>query len=553
MGQEKRIFGPPGTGKTELLASTIIPEAVDTFGYDNVIVCSLTKTGARTIASRTENINPKNVGTIHSICYRALGTPKLTVEKIKDWNEQHPNLALSSSGATASTALDEGGIEGSGGVDSGGVTDGEKLMSKMNIFRSKLVPEDQWPEEIKAFSLLWKDFKDQTGTLDFTDLIEVANRDLIRAPGNPNVLVVDEAQDTNPLQLRLLREWAKMMDYYVLVGDDDQTIYEFAGCTAEAFLNPPIEDKDKRVLSQSYRVPLAVHGLAQHIISRVSFREKKQYFPRRDGDGNFIPGSVGQITGSYNKNDYILEEIIRQVESGKSVMFLTSCAYMIDPLKLKLVENGIPFENEFRRRRGDWNPLYEKNNGISSKKLIQSFFASGPDENFWTVEQLTIWAKFITVGDLGLVKKIGKKVIEVLDKEVANGSPGLHSVRNVLHQVLSAEAIPLALARDIDWLCSNIQKSRSNGMKYPLKVLSKYGHEGLNKKPLLTIGTIHSVKGGQADCVIVCPDISAQAAVGCRINISDNDAMNRLFYVAVTRAKESVLIANPATKNFFKF
>ena len=78
-------------------------------------------------------------------------------------------------------------------------------------------------------------------------------------------------------------------------------------------------------------------------------------------------------------------------------MFLTSCAYMIDPIKLKLVENGIPFENEFRRRRGDWNPLYEKDKGVSSKRLLKNFLSSGPDDNFWTVEQLVTWAKFLTV------------------------------------------------------------------------------------------------------------------------------------------------------------
>ena len=62
MAEERRIFGPPGTGKTELLARIIIPQAVEKFGSDRVLVCSLTKAGARTIASRSDGINQENVG-----------------------------------------------------------------------------------------------------------------------------------------------------------------------------------------------------------------------------------------------------------------------------------------------------------------------------------------------------------------------------------------------------------------------------------------------------------------------------------------------------------
>lgn len=552
MAQERRIFGPPGTGKTELLARTIIPQAVESFGPDRVMVCSLTKTGARTIASRAEGINQNNVGTIHKICYRALGMPKLTNTVIGEWNTQYPQFALSGSSSGASQTLDEGCVESSGGSTEVDTVEGEKLMAKMNILRSKLVPNSEWPENIKAFESLWNDFKKQTDTVDFTDLIEKANEEVPRAPGNPVVLIVDEAQDTNPLQLKLLRSWAVMMDHHVFVGDDDQTIFEFAGCTAEAFLNPPLPDEFKRVLSQSYRVPYKVHHLAQHIINRVSLREPKQYYPRRDEAGEFIQGSVRKISGTYKKLDYIISEIKEKIDSGKTVMFLASCAYMIDPIKALLIEAGIPFENEFRRRRGDWNPLYDKN-GVSSKQIIKSFLSRGEDESFWTIEQFITWSKFLTVSDTGLVKKVGKKAISVLEKAIEDNVEGLHSARNVIGQILGKDAIEPAMNRDLHWLVNNLQKTRINSVQYPLKVIEKYGLEKLSEKPKVTIGTIHSVKGGQADCVIISPDISMRAAQGCQYSMSENDSVNRLFYVAVTRAREEVIVLDPATRFFFRF
>lgn len=558
---ERRIFGPPGTGKTELLASVIIPQAVEKFGVDSVMVCSLTKTGARTIASRSRDINQNNVGTIHKICYRGLGTPKLTVEKISDWNAEYPSFALAGGiGAGTSSNLDECASDIPSASVSDGISDGEKLMSSLNILRSKLVPYSAWPENIKSFSKLWSDFKETTGTVDFTDLIEIANRDLMRAPGNPVVLVVDEAQDTNPLQLQLLRGWAVMMDEHILVGDDDQTIFEFAGCTAEAFLNPPLADEFKRVLSQSYRVPAQVHKLAMNIINRVSFREPKEYKPRKDKDGNYVQGVVRKITGDYKKLDYVIHDLESKVDSGQSVMFLTSCAYMVDPIKAKLIEYGIPFENEFRRRRGDWNPLYEKGNGVSSKKIIQSFMGAGEDfevnehgetERIWTVEQFITWTKFLSVSDSGLIRKVGKKVITALEQAVSDEVEGLHSARNVIAQVIGKDGIKPAMRRDIVWLCDNIQKARISGMQYPLRVIEKHGIEALARKPKVTIGTIHSVKGGEADCVYVCPDISMQAAKGFNNSVSERDSIYRLFYVAVTRAKNEVVVLDPATKHFF--
>jgi superfamily I DNA/RNA helicase len=51
------------------------------------------------------------------------------------------------------------------------------------------------------------------------------------APGKPAVIIADEAQDLNPMQLTLIRKWSKQAEYLVLAGDDDQTIYSWAGAS----------------------------------------------------------------------------------------------------------------------------------------------------------------------------------------------------------------------------------------------------------------------------------------------------------------------------------
>ena len=88
------------------------------------------------------------------------------------------------------------------------------------------------------------------------------------APKNPSVIFADEAQDLNRMQLSLVRKWGRHAEYFIVAGDDDQTIYSFTGATPEAILDPDIPDDHKIILKQSYRVPRAVHRLAEGLIRR---------------------------------------------------------------------------------------------------------------------------------------------------------------------------------------------------------------------------------------------------------------------------------------------
>jgi len=69
--------------------------------------------------------------------------------------------------------------------------------------------------------------------------------------------------------------------------------------------------------------------------------------------------------------------------------------------------------------------------------------------------------------------------------------------------------------------------------------------EKITQQPRITLSTIHGAKGGEADNVLVLPDITKSALDH---NDMDPDELHRLFYVAVTRAKNSLHILEP--KNY---
>ena len=82
----------------------------------------------------------------------------------------------------------------------------------------------------------------------------------------------------------------------------------------------------------------------------------------------------------------------------------------------------------------------------------------------------------------------------------------------------------------------------NNSTKVENKLANK---EKISQNPRITLSTIHGAKGGEADNVLLLPDITKSAADHDDI---DPDELHRLFYVAVTRAKKSLHILEP--KNY---
>lgn len=68
--------------------------------------------------------------------------------------------------------------------------------------------------------------------------------------------------------------------------------------------------------------------------------------------------------------------------------------------------------------------------------------------------------------------------------------------------------------------------------------------------PRINISTIHTVKGDEADIVVLMSDISK--AVASQLEI-DEDSEHRVFYVAVTRAKEKLIIVQPQTRLYYPY
>lgn len=533
MTNEYRIIGPPGTGKTTYTARQVA-RAVDKYGAEKVLVTSFTKAAAVELAGRDLPVHPAQVGTLHAHCYRSLSNPRIAEEEtVKDWNAAYPTMAL---GSTKQNPLDEGTIETVGGQ-------GDELLAMVNRLRSRMVPVERWSRPCKVFHECWESFKLNNQVLDYTDLIDYAYRDIAYAPGMPDVLFVDEAQDLTPLQVALVRKWAHTCDRLLLVGDDDQTLYAFTGASPATLLDPPLPPEQVITLSQSYRVPEAVHRFAVKWVEQCSVRLPKVYAPRP------AAGVVRSSTATYQSPMPMVADLVQVIEGGRSAMILASCSYQLDVILKTLRAEGIPYANRYRRKRGDWNPLAPRK-GISAAQRVLALLVPhecmGDEVREWTFGELCQWLDWMATA--GVWQRGAKKDAESRDSAEAVSEEWLEHWMDA--EALSAmwEALEDRDIRELlTWWEAKLQTVKRPSAQYAARVAARIGPGALAVEPRLIVGTIHSVKGGEADVVYLVPDLSVQGNGQYVTHGEARDTVIRQMYVGITRAREELVLLAPCT------
>jgi DNA helicase II / ATP-dependent DNA helicase PcrA len=531
---EHWIVGPPGTGKTTA-TSAQVRCAANKYGSSSVLVTSFSRAGAAELADCDLPIPPENLGTLHSECFHALGKPQIAEAHVAEWNRTHPFLAITP--VRSHARLDgEDSVEDALDIAHGG----DSLLLDLNRYRGLMLDPDLWPTAVRQFAREWAHYKRERQLLDFTDLIETCLQDLVFTPRNPSVIFVDEAQDLNAMQLKLIRRWGERAQYSVLAFDDDQTIYSFMGASPEAILDGNVPETHKIILRQSHRVPRAVHELAEALIRRVSRRQEKVHDPRP------APGEVRHLSGTYKAPEYaILSSAMKHLESGRTVMFLASCSYMLRPLIEVLRKKAIPFHNPYRTYNGLWNPLR-----LGSKSVLRRLLALlvahpqyGEGQQQWRLGDVRLWAEYLPAGvlkphalDLFARADTGEPVTKDRLAEILEAEP-------LASLLIALESAWLAL---LEWWLNRVAPEYRNRIQFPASVIEQHGMTALVDEPKVVVGTIHSVKGGEADVVYIFPDLSRAAADRYQVAGAARDSVIRVFYVGTTRARETLYICQPA-------
>ncbi|SHK51634.1 DNA helicase PcrA [Hespellia stercorisuis] len=205
------------------------------------------------------------------------------------------------------------------------------LLAAISSAKDEMISPDEY--EVNAagdFSKLkiakvYREYEKQlraNNALDFDDLL-VKTVQLLQT--QPDVLdyyqerfryiMVDEYQDTNTVQFRLISTLAGKYKNLCVVGDDDQSIYKFRGANIKNILNFEKEFDHARVikLEQNYRSTSTILDAANAVI-RNNYGRKDKTLWTDNGEGDKI--RLRQFDSAYDEAEYIVGDIKSHVDNG---------------------------------------------------------------------------------------------------------------------------------------------------------------------------------------------------------------------------------------------
>lgn len=192
----------------------------------------------------------------------------------------------------------------------------------------------------------------QANALDFDDMLRLT---VMLFEKNPDVLdhygrrfryiLVDEYQDTNPVQYKLISLLAGKHQNLCVVGDDDQSIYKFRGATIENILSFEKQFQHARVvkLEQNYRSTSAILDTANAVIAHNTGRKSKKLWTENP-DGDKV--KVRRFDDEGSEALFIANTILENVKAGmkfsdQAVIYRMNA--QSGPIEKAFVRMGIPY------------------------------------------------------------------------------------------------------------------------------------------------------------------------------------------------------------------
>lgn len=487
----KKIFGPPGSGKTTYLLNIVQQELERGISPIDIGYFAFTRKAANEAKDRAIEKFPNLNGdkdfpwfrTLHSLAYRCLGINQKDMMSAEDYRDfaQKAGIAVNVSFGDESfiTQVDHPILNE---INIARIR-GEDLRTYYN--RSKI--EYEW-YHFEYIERSYRHYKNSKNLLDFTDLLEHLMLDPNRLPELETV-IIDEAQDLSRLQWNIVEELAKRAKTTYVAGDDDQAVYTWAGADVASFLGI---QGDIHVLDQSFRVPAKVHSLANTVVSRIKARQPKTWSPRE------FDGAVCTY------NDYTQVDVTQG-----EWLILASTNYLLNDM------------NDWLRGQG---LLYERHGQRSISNSVLSAVISWENLRKGKEISLPLLKDVYRYLDTHLVKH-GHKSLKNAEADKMYTLQMLKDHHGLLGDPIWHEALTKISDHQRDYIIAMLRRGTKITGKIPIK-----------------LSTIHGAKGGEADNVLLLMDLSTKFV---KESHTSPDDLNRLLYVGITRAKKTLHLVLP--------
>ncbi|MBQ2981014.1 MAG: ATP-dependent helicase [Lachnospiraceae bacterium] len=567
------VLAGPGSGKTTVITHRT-KKLIEEYGVNpsNILVITFTKAAAVQMQDRFTRLMdgkyyPVSFGTFHAVYFKIL---KYAYNYSADNILREEKKAEYIKEIIGKLRLEIDDINDFVREVIGEISLVKGEMIDLNNYYSKSCPDE-------SFRRLYKMYNDRLvreNVVDFDDMLVMCYDLLVKRPDilkmwqdKYQYILIDEFQDICRVQYEVIKLLAKPQDNIFIVGDDDQSIYRFRGAKPEIMFQfkKDYEDAEQICLSTNYRSTDEIIKSATILVNN----NEKRFFKSIKGTGKLGEKvEIATLKNDKEETKYILKLIDNYLKLGYeyndiAVLYRTNT----NPRQLvdKLLEFNLPF------RMKDVIPnIYEHWITRDILTYIRIALGSRSRADFLQIinrpkryiardafyeEEVSFWnLKEYYSDKVYVIERIERLKYDLQWLERMSPYEAINYIRHgigydeyVLEYAGYRKMRPEELYEILDELqeMSSEYKNYDDWFKHIVEYgeeLKKQNAEKVNVKEGIELSTMHSSKGLEYKVVIILGANEGITPYRKAMLKDDIEEERRLFYVAMTRAKERLHI-----------
>jgi len=434
----------------------------------------------------------------------------------------------------------------------------------------------EWSKEIEQIRKEYSQYKYSKSLLDYDDLLVFLKNLLVEHEDvrqnlsrKYKYIMVDEYQDTNKIQAYITSLLASEHKNIMVVGDDSQSIYSFRGADFRNIMDFPQLFKGAKIitLEENYRSTQPILDMTNEVIKYAEEKYPKNLFTRKKS------GELPIFIDAENENaqsKYIADKILELREDGielKDIAVLFRSGWHSHDLEIELANRNIPFAKYGGQKFVEAAHIKDV---MAYLRIVYNIF----DQVSWYRALLLMRGIGTKTADSLVSEIITNKKGLVLDEKFLNKTEDFKKLIQILNGIDAKQNKPAEMINVfLKYYQPLLQEKyddfnkRLNDLDSLVRIAARYSslEEFLSDMALdpperniigpgskdkddsrLVLSTIHSAKGLEWHTVFLI--YVAEGHLPSYLSLEDEAAIEeecRLFYVAVTRAKENLFLLKP--------
>ena len=391
---------------------------------------------------------------------------------------------------------------------------------------------------------------------------------------------VDEYQDTNVIQYKLIKMLSEVHKNICVVGDDDQSIYSWRGACSDNIINfeKDYEDVEVIFLDQNYRSNSTILDAANAVIKNNTDRKDKALWSENKG-GDKI--TVYSAANDKDETDDIAKKILDLKAQGidyKDIAILYRANYLSRSMENSCMAFGIPYKligslkflqrQEIRDLLAYMNVIINRNDEFSLRRIINvpkrgiGASSMAKIDNYAEQYGLTLFEALKNIDMIDVSKKITTNIHLLTQLIEKYSQTEQYSIEDLIVGIYkdsgyesmlkeSADTYAESRIENISELVSSAKQFSSmndNLIDFISEMSLTSDADDENEDNSVVLSTVHAAKGLEYRVVFIM-GLEENLFPSIRDAESSEDERNkmeeerRLAYVAITRAKEKLFMS----------